>query len=481
MLDVACTINGKPVEGSSRRDVFNPARHSEVVGRYPVLDTDDVDRAVEAARGALPAWSALTAVERAALLKQAIPSMRALKLDETLVGETGKALGEAQGEAMALDFLVDLFGGMAPGLDRPEVITSDDNGTMKLYRDPIGVVGATIAWNAPVWLAAGKLIPALVAGNTVVLKPSPVAPLAVLEMARVLNEFLPAGVLNTVSGDDLVVGSALFSHPGVGMTSFTGGIGGGRAAAAAGATSFTRMLLELGGNDAAVLLDDQPITEALCAELATSAFIGTGQMCINIKRIYAPAARVAELADGIASVLNDYVIGDGMYPRTTIGPLTTDAQFKRVRGLVESAAAAGGTVRQCGTISADENAGYFLRPAVVTGLDESHPLVAEEQFGPALPIQGYTTVDQAIDYANATDFGLTASVWTPDLDRAETVARRLQAGGSFINVHSIFCVNMVAPYGGIKMSGLGREYGDIGLRAYTEPHLISNWHAPQPG
>jgi len=145
------------------------------------------------------------------------------------------------------------------------------------------------------------------------------------------------------------------------------------------------MLLELGGNDAAVLLDDQPITEALCAELATSAFIGTGQMCINIKRIYAPAARVAELADGIASVLNDYVIGDGMYPRTTIGPLTTDAQFKRVRGLVESAADAGGTVRQCGTISADEKAGYFLRPAVVTGLDESHPLVAEEQFGPALP------------------------------------------------------------------------------------------------
>jgi len=138
-------------------------------------------------------------------------------------------------------------------------------------------------------------------------------------------------------------------------------------------------------------------------------------------------------------------------------------------------------VRQCGTISADENAGYFLRAAVVTGLDESHPLVAEEQFGPALPIQGYTTVDQAIDYANATDFGLTASVWTPDLDRAEKVARRLQAGGSFINVHSIFCVNMVAPYGGVKMSGLGREYGDIGLRAYTEPHLISSWHAPQPG
>jgi aldehyde dehydrogenase len=478
MRTVACTINGKPVDGTTRGDVVDPARHSEIVGSYPVLDADDVDRAVQAAKAALPAWSALSAAERAQLLKQAGPAMAALPLAEILVSETGKALGEAQGEAMALDFLVDLFGGMAPDLDSPEIITSDANGTMKLYRDPIGVVGATVAWNAPVWLSAGKLIPALIAGNTVVLKPSPVAPLAVLEMGRVLNEYLPPGVVNTVSGEDLVVGSALFNHPDVRMTSFTGGIGGGRAAALAGAGSFTRMLLELGGNDAAVLLEDQPITEALCAELAFCAFTGTGQMCINIKRIYAPEEKVAELADGIAAALDTYVIGDGMDPATTIGPVTTDAQFKRVRGLIESAVAAGGKVRYCGTISADENAGYFLRPAVVTGLDESHPLVAEEQFGPVLPIQGYTSVEQAVSYANATEYGLTASVWTPDLERAEQVARRLQAGGSFINVHSIFCVNMMAPYGGIKSSGLGREYGPIGLLAYTEPHLISNWHAP---
>jgi acyl-CoA reductase-like NAD-dependent aldehyde dehydrogenase len=300
-------------------------------------------------------------------------------------------------------------------------------------------------------------------------------------MVRLLNEFLPPGVLNTVTGEDLVVGAALFSHPDVRMTSFTGGIGGGKAAAAAGAGSFTRMLLELGGNDAAVILDDQPITEALCAELAMSSFAGTGQMCINIKRIYAPHNRVAEVADGIAAFLDSYVVGDGTDPATTMGPVTTDAQFKRVRGLIEAAVAAGGEVRYCGTVTGDESAGFFLRPAVVTGLEESHPLVAEEQFGPVIPVQGYDTVDEAIEFANATEYGLTASVWSPDIERAEKVARRLEAGSSFVNVHSIFCVNMLAPYGGIKMSGLGREYGDLGLRSYTEPHLVSTWHAPMPG
>jgi aldehyde dehydrogenase len=145
------------------------------------------------------------------------------------------------------------------------------------------------------------------------------------------------------------------------------------------------------------------------------------------------------------------------------------------------AVAAGGNVRYCGTMSADEKAGFFLRPAVVTGLEESHPLVAEEQFGPVIPIQGYEAVDQAIEYANATEYGLTASVWSPDVERAEKIARRLEAGSSFVNVHSIFCVNMMAPYGGIKLSGLGREYGEMGLHAYTEPHLVSNWHAPMPG
>jgi acyl-CoA reductase-like NAD-dependent aldehyde dehydrogenase len=265
------------------------------------------------------------------------------------------------------------------------------------------------------------------------------------------------------------------------MTSFTGGTGGGRAAASAGAGRFARMLLELGGNDAAVILEDQPITPELCAELAMSSFTGTGQMCINIKRIYAPHAVVDQLADGIGTFLDSYVVGDGTDPATTMGPVTTDAQYKRVQGLVESAAAAGATVRHHGTISADEKDGFFLRPAVVTGLDESHPLVAEEQFGPVIPIQGYDTVEQAVAYANATDYGLTASVWSPDVERATKIARRLQAGSSFVNVHSIFCVNMLAPYGGIKNSGLGREYGEVGLRAYTEPHLVSTWHAPMPG
>ncbi|KRA31092.1 hypothetical protein ASD81_16540 [Nocardioides sp. Root614] len=398
-----------------------------------------------------------------------------------MVREQGKTFMEGSIEAGAFTGLAEFFGALAPTLDVPESLWSDENGTIRLFRKPVGVVGATIAWNAPIWLAAGKFVPALVAGNCVVLKPSPVAPLAVLELISALGKVLPAGVLNSVSGEDLTVGSALFNHPGVNMTSFTGGIGGGRAAAVAGATSFTRMLLELGGNDAAIVLDDQEINADLCTGLVTASYSMAGQVCINVKRVYAPTERVGELAAGIGAVLDHFVIGDGLQAGTTMGPLTTDTQFKRVNGLIEAARSSGGQVTQHGTVTGDETQGFFVRPAVVTGLDEGHALVADEQFGPVLPIQGYGSVEQAIAMANGTDYGLTASVWSPNLDRAESVARQLDAGGSFINVHGMFGVHPITPYGGIKQSGIGREYGAIGLNAYTEPQVISNWRAPMPG
>jgi aldehyde dehydrogenase len=480
-VEATCTIDGEQIAGAERASVLNPARQREVVGSYPVLTATDVDRAVIAAHAALPAWAAMSAVERAGVLHAAAATAASLDIPTLLTREQGKVGWEAQMEAFAFPTCVELFSAMAPTLDEPQILADDENGRVKLYRKPVGVVGATVAWNAPVWLAAGKFVPALIAGNTVVVKPSPVAPLSVLALISALSAALPPGVLNSVAGEDLVVGSALFGHPGVQMTSFTGGIGGGRAAAAAGASSFTRMLLELGGNDAAVVLDDQPITPELCADLVASSFAMAGQVCINIKRVYAPADKVAELADGMSAVLGHFVVGDGLDPVTTMGPVTTDAQYKRVTGLIESARAAGGTVVQGGTLTADESDGFFIRPAIVTGLDESHPLVAEEQFGPALPIQGYDSVEQAVEFANGTDYGLTASVWSPDIDRAEGVARRLEAGGSFINVHGMFGVNMAAPYGGVKLSGVGREYGAIGFNSYTEPHVVSSWRAPIPG
>jgi len=428
----------------------------------------------------LPAWAARTAVERAALLMAAAGRVADLGLHEILIRETGKVMWEAHAEAGFYPMCVDAFSAMAPAIDAPEILFSDGSGTSKLFRDPVGVVGATIAWNWPIALAAGKFVPALIAGNTLVLKPSPVAPLATLMIVQALNEVLPPGVINSVSGEDLVVGSALFNHPDVRMTAFTGGTGGGRAAAAAGASSFTRMLLELGGNDPAIVLDDQPITPALCAELALSAFLTSGQQCVDIKRVYAPQDKVAELADGIGAFLDAYVVGDGFDPASTIGPVTTDSQWKRVRGLVEAASAAGGAVRAHGSISGDEAEGFFLKPTIVTGLPENHPLVAEEQFGPVLPIQGYESVAQGIEFANGTDFGLTASVWSPDVERAEKIARQVQAGGTFINVHGLFAVNPALPFGGVKLSGLGREYGMLGFEGYTEPHVVSSWRAPVP-
>jgi acyl-CoA reductase-like NAD-dependent aldehyde dehydrogenase len=477
--DVQCVIGGKLVAGDRRGEVRNPASTADIVGTFPLLGAADVDAAVAAAAAALPGWSATPAVERARLLAGAGPVLMGLDLIPSLVAEQGKVYWEAFAEVAFYDMAVNLYQPMAEALDAGELLVDDESGRIRLTRRPVGVVAAFTAWNWPFALSAGKVVPALIAGNTVVLKPSPVDPLSTLRAMAALAELLPPGVVNVVTGDDETVSARLMAHPLVRMTTFTGGTGAGRYAAEAAAPSFKRTVLELGGNDAALLLDDAVIDTTLCQRLTQAAFVTSGQVCIALKRVYAPADRVAELAEGMAAVLDGTcVVGNGLESGITMGPVTTERQRDRVAGLIAAAADAGGTVRACGRLAADPSAGYFLQPHLVTGLDEKHPVVAEEQFGPVLPIQPYTSLEEGIGLVNDTDCGLTASVWTADEARGFEVAERLEAGAAFVNIHGLMAVNPLAPMGGVKTSGLGREYGLLGLQAYTEPKVLSNWKSP---
>ncbi|MDQ1514979.1 MAG: hypothetical protein QOE80_809 [Actinomycetota bacterium] len=479
MSDVQCVIGGKLVSGDRRGEVRNPASTADIVGTFPMLGAADVDAAVAAATAALPGWSATPAVERARLLAEAGPVLTGLDLIPSLVAEQGKVYWEAFAEVAFYDMAINLYQPMAQALDEGELLVDDESGRVRLTRRPVGVVAAFTAWNWPFALSAGKVVPALIAGNTVVLKPSPVDPLSTLRAMAALAELLPPGVVNVVTGDDETVSARLMAHPLVRMTTFTGGTGAGRYAAEAAAPSFKRTVLELGGNDAALVLDDAVIDRTLCQRLTQAAFVTSGQVCIALKRVYAPADKVAELAEGMAAVLDETcVVGNGLDDGITMGPVTTERQRDRVAGLIAAAAEAGGSVRPCGRLAADPSAGYFLQPHLVTGLDEKHPVVAEEQFGPVLPIQPYDTLDEGVRLVNNTDCGLTASVWTADESRGFEVAERLEAGAAFVNIHGLFAVNPLAPMGGIKTSGLGREYGLLGLQAYTEPKVLSSWKSP---
>jgi acyl-CoA reductase-like NAD-dependent aldehyde dehydrogenase len=236
------------------------------------------------------------------------------------------------------------------------------------------------------------------------------------------------------------------------------------------------LTLELGGNDAALILEDAVVDEALCGNIVSGAFTTTGQLCFGIKRVYAPRAVAEELAEGLAAILDQYTVGNGLEPGVSMGPLNNRAQRDFVAELIDDAQARGGNVRRCGEMAGDPERGWFLSPAVVTGLDDSARLVAEEQFGPALPVLAYDSLDEAIDRVNASEFGLASSIWTADEDRATRLARRIAAGTTFVNNHGLFAVDLNGPFGGVKQSGVGRELAVPGLAAYTEPHTVSTRH-----
>jgi aldehyde dehydrogenase len=457
--------------------VTNPARIREIVGESAIGTADHVDRAVRRARDAGPAWAAAGAAARARMLTDAVPELRASVYDRAvlLTSEQGKVLWESLADASGPASIIEYFCALAEEFDSPEIL-NDHRGNIVLRRRPMGVTAVIVPWNYPIYLAFQHIIPALITGNTVVVKPSALAPLSLCATLGLLATTLPPGVLNVVPGTGSIVGSALARHPLVRKVLFTGSTATGRSILHAGADTIKSIGLELGGNDPAVILEDCTFTDSMIRELVRGVYTGSGQICFNIKRIYVPESRCKELVESFASAVDQIVVGDGMDERSSMGPVNNRAQFDMINRLIARSEADGGTVTTLGHKLSPESwhEGYFILPSIVTHLDPQHEMVTSEQFGPVVPIISYTTEEEVVALSNDSEFGLAASVWSDDVDHAMDLAAGLEAGSVFVNVHRMGASDMTMPFGGVKQSGLGRTHGIAVLEECTQQQVIAH-------
>jgi acyl-CoA reductase-like NAD-dependent aldehyde dehydrogenase len=462
--DFTMTIDGNSIAGDTSFGVINPATGA-VFAQAPECDRAQLDAAMDAASRAFRPWKRDLDARRAALVAcaEAIKA-RVGELAPILTQEQGKPLARAAEELIGAAVWFQYTASLAIPV---EVVQDDANVRIEVRRRPYGVVGAITPWNFPVLLGVWKIAPALLAGNTMVLKPSPYTPLSTLKLGEILRDALPPGVLNIVSGND-ALGAWITAHPAVRKVSFTGSVATGKKVAAACAPDLKRMTLELGGNDAAIVLDDAD-PQQVAEKLFWGAFSNSGQICSAIKRLYVPARLEQPLVAALAAVANAVKVGDGMQAGTQLGPLNNKMQFDRVNELVEDAKQRGG---RCVTGGAPlAGGGYFIPPTLVTGLSEGSRLVDEEQFGPALPIVTYRDIDDVIERANSTMYGLSGSVWSSNVDRATEVAGQLECGTAWVNQHVAIVPN--APFGGAKWSGIGVENGPWGLLGFTELQTVN--------
>jgi len=464
--DYTMTIGGKPVAASDHADVENPAT-GEVVGRMPMGTRANLDAAVAAARAAFPGWAA-TPNEKRKELCHAV----AAKIEENseeiaalITAEQGKPLN-GLGSRFEMGGCVGWAHATAD-LELPvEVIQDNDEGQIELHRKPVGVVASITPWNWPVLIAVWHVLPAIRAGNTVVIKPSPYTPLSTLRLVEIMNEVLPAGVMNSVSGaDDL--GEAISTHDGIDKIVFTGSIATGKKVMGSAAGTLKRLTLELGGNDAGIVLPDAD-PKAIAEGLFWGAFINTGQTCGAMKRLYVHESIHDAVCDALVDLAGKMPMGDGSKEESALGPLSNKMQFDKVADLVEDAKAQGGKVLTGGTPL--DGPGYFYPITFVTEVKDGVRLVDEEQFGPVLPIIRYSDVDTIITKANANPHGLGGSVWGSDLVRAKELAQKLEAGTVWINKHGAIQPNV--PFGGVKCSGIGVEFGEEGLKEYTNVQIV---------
>lgn len=466
-------LNGRRVASPTHFESFNPAT-GEVLGLVPRSTPEQVAQAVAAARAAQPAWAARPDAERQALVMKVAQTIEAHadELAAWVTREQGKPLGGV-GPGQVPGARFEVFGckvwtEVPASLALPvEVVFEDETRRDELHRVPFGVVAAIAPWNWPLLIAIWQMIPAIRAGNTVVIKPSEYTSIGTLELVRLIAEVLPPGVVNTVSGAG-DVGAALVDHPDVDKIMFTGSAASGAKIVAAAARHLTPTTLELGGNDAAIVLPDAD-PKAIAMDLFWGAFINMGQTCACAKRLYVHESIHDALVQELKAIATAVPMGDGMKDGVVMGPIQNRMQFDKVRSLVESARAAGAKV-VCGG-QAPEGPGNFYPLTLVTDIADGARLVDEEQFGPVLPVIKYRDVEDAIASANRLDAGLGASVWSSDAARAKAVALRLQAGTVWINQHGT--IHPLVPFGGVKGSGWGVEFGAEGLKAVTQPRVIS--------
>nr|WP_205918982.1 aldehyde dehydrogenase family protein [Rhizobium binae] len=454
-------IGGETVATTDHAPVTNPS-NGEIVGYMPLAQEADLDRAVAAAAEAFRSWSRTSNEERAAACRAIAEKIgeHAEELAQILTREQGKPLN-------GLGSRFEIGGALAwtrhtAELDLPVEILQDDNkGRVELHRKPIGVVGSITPWNWPVMIACWHIMPAARAGNTVVIKPSPLTPLSTIRLVEIISEVLPPGVVNVIAGENSI-GAALSAHPGIAKMTFTGSTETGKKIMASAVATLKRLTLELGGNDAGIVLPDVD-PKSIVEGLFWGAFINNGQTCAALKRLYVHDSIYEEVCAALADYAGKIAIGDGLDEASILGPVQNELQFNKVRDLVDDARAKGGRILTGGAPM--DRPGYFYPITLVADVDHGVRLVDEEQFGPALPIIRYSDLDEVIARANQNPAGLGGSVWSADVEKAKRYAMQLECGSVWINKHGAIQPN--APFGGVKQSGIGVEFGAEGLKEFT--------------
>lgn len=464
MTELTMTIGGEPASLGESFGVINPATGSPFM-EAPECSRDQLDQAMDAASAAFKKWRTDEGARRECLAKCAeAVGANMDELAELVTLEQGKPLDKAKEEIMGAVAWLQVTGGYEIPVD---VVQDDDACRIEIRRKPLGVVGAITPWNFPVILAVWKIAPALLTGNTMVLKPSPFTPLATLKLGEILRSALPPGVLNVVSGGN-ELGAWITEHPAVSKISFTGSVATGKKVMQAAAADLKRVTLELGGNDAAIVLADND-PESVAEKIFWGAFANSGQICSAIKRVYVDRSIYEPTLKAIAERAKQVKVGNGMDEGVELGPVNNLPQFERVCELVDDAKKTGARVMAGGDRLGDE--GYFFQPTVLSDVDDNTRIVAEEQFGPALPVLPFDEVDEVIERANATKFGLSGSVWSRNVEHATEVVSQLECGTAWVNQH--LAILPTVPFGGFKWSGIGRENGPQGLLNFTEIQTVN--------
>ncbi len=464
MAQFKLLIDGRLEDGDMIMDVINPASE-QVVSPCPRASKAQLDKAVAAAKAAFPAWSRTPIAERKALIGKIadVIEANAAELARLLTQEQGKPIGDATFEVYGAAAFFRYF----TLLDLPVKVIQDDAGKrVEAHRRPLGVIAAITPWNFPLILMAFKVPAALLAGNTIVLKPAATTPLATLRFGELIQDIVPAGVVNVIA-DANDLGGELTKHPDVRKVSFTGSTATGKKVMAGAADALKRITLELGGNDAAIVLDDVDV-KATAPKIFQGAFQNAGQVCIAVKRVYAHESIYDALCAELAQLADAAVIGDGLEQGTQIGPLQNKMQFDKVKEMLEDARLHGNII--AGGVIPDRP-GYFIRPTIVRDIADGVRLVDEEQFGPVLPVIKFADAEDALTRANNTPYGLGGSVWSSDVGRAYALAERMESGTVWINQHADLAPNI--PFGGAKQSGIGVELGEEGLAEFTQLQVIS--------
>jgi acyl-CoA reductase-like NAD-dependent aldehyde dehydrogenase len=482
---VPLLIGGEPVATQQWLDVMNPAAPSKSVGRVALADQGLTRRAIDAAYTASKRWGALAPKERAKMLIDALAPLEAMRgeVATAISLENGKVVGEGAVDLIVFMGRTRLAASLAAELESPQLIPRAEGAAVppgapkhrtEVSHLPLGVVSIVVPFNWPLAILSASLPYALIAGNSVIVKPPPTAPIGISKVLHALAKGLPPGVLSVVSGSNEAV-APLIADPRIGRAVFTGSTLAGRAIMQLASTHLTPVTLELGGNDPALVLEDAALDRGGIEKISRACLLTSGQVCMAIKRIYVHESRYDELVEGMSTVLAEQKVGVGQDPTTTLGPLNTARQRDFVKLLCDEARAQGAEVKLFGTLdeSAAAAGGHFLRPALVLNPSPTSRIVTEEQFGPAVPILKYTDVDRVIDQVNEEWGGLGSSVWTQDLERGGAIARRLRMGSTWLNNASAMAIDDRAPFGGFRQSGMGREMGIEGLREFTNAHTVT--------